>query len=369
MDRRFSARRTALEERMTDAGVDGVVLSSGPNCQYFTGFRGEEDRFLLVYLQADQDPIAVSPDQYVGQVQDNAEVGEVHAVGSNSAGAVTDGICQILSTPDRLVIDDTARADVTTHLIRETSVDVGLASDLIGPLRLQKDPEELAKLGEAASIADTVSAEIRTLGSDAIGMTERELAIEIRSRLHAEGGERLSFPVSVGAGPNGARPTTYRHGDRTIQRGDPVVLDFGAFIDGYASDQTRTCVFAGTPPEGFTEAYEAAKSGLDAGVDAVTPGTTAADVDQAVREAIDEYGLVDHFTHGTGHGVGLDAHEPPAITEDNQLTLDEGMVFSIEPGIYFAEEFGVRVEDLVTVTEEGSRRLNASPYTWRPLDD
>lgn len=352
---------------MAAADVDAVVLSSGPNARYFTGFSGEDDRQLLVVLTSDGDPVAITPDQYVDQVRDNTDVTSVRAVPANTPTAVVTGLLGVLDAPARVRLDPNASAAVATRMIQRTDAAVGPAGDLIGPLRLTKTAPEIAALRRAADVADSVSEAVRSLGSDAVGMTERELAVEIRTRLHAAGGERLSFPVSVGAGPNGARPATYRHGDRAVRRGDPVVLDFGAFVDGYASDQTRTCVFAGDPPAAFREAYEAVSAGLEAGVAAAGPTTTAAAVDRAVRRPIAEAGLADRFGHGTGHGVGLDAHEAPVIDGDNARRLEEGMVFSIEPGVYVPGSFGVRLEDLVVVTADGCDRLNASSRTWQPL--
>ncbi len=363
----YDARRSELIDNLGETDAEAVIVSSGPNCQYFTGFRGEDDRELLVVLTPAAGPVAVTAEQYAGQVEDNADIETIQIAAANTPSAVVDTLTTTVDHLEHVLLDDNATAAVATQLISALEATVGLAGSLIGPMRLCKEDAEIESLRAAGAIADEVSTEIRELGEDAIGLTEQELAVKIRTKLHAKGGNGVSFPVSVGAGPNGARPTQYRHGDREIQPGEPVVIDFGTFLDGYASDQTRTCVFSGDPPTAFPEAHAAAKAGLDAGVAAVQPGEPISSVDSAVREAIDDYALADRFTHGTGHGVGLDAHEPPAVTSDSNLELQTGMVFSIEPGIYFPDEFGVRVEDLVVVTADGAERLNSSPYGWRPL--
>ena len=203
------------------------------------------------------------------------------------------------------------------------------------------------------------------MGEDTVGLTESELAAEIRGRLHAAGATRLSFDVVVASGPHGAEPYR-RSSDREIDAGEPVILDFGGFVDGYASDQTRTVVFAGDPPEGFEDAHEAVVAAFEAGVEAVEPGATAGAVDRATEAVLRERGYGDDLVHATGHGVGLEAHEAPTVADGNEVELEPGMVFSVEPGVY-PGKFGVRVEDLVVVTESGCQRLNDSPKTWRPL--
>jgi Xaa-Pro aminopeptidase len=176
----------------------------------------------------------------------------------------------------------------------------------------------------------------------------------------------VAFPVVVAAGPNGARPTQYRHGSRSISAGEPVVLDFGGVFDHYPSDQTRTVVFEGEPPAPFPEIHGIVKDALEAGLAAAEPGTTAAELDRVVREVIEDRGYGEQFVTGTGHGVGIRAHEPPSIAPGDRTTLEADMVFSLEPGIYLEGRFGVRLETLVVLTDEGADPLNTSPYDWRP---
>jgi len=365
---RYRDRRNRVTDRLQGTNAEGLVLGSGPNCQYFTGFRGEDDRQLLVLLQPGREPVAISPSQYTGQVRDNTDLDRIDSVDGNTPTPVVRRLSERVGDPDCLFVDGNVDGDIVICLMeRLTATDIQNTGRLVEDLRLYKDRVEIEAMKRAARIADAASEEVRALGGDVIGMTERELAADVRSRLHAKGGERVSFPVTVAAGPNGARPTQYRHGDRKIRPGEPVVIDFGTFESGYASDQTRTSVFSGEPTERFREAYDAVIAGLEAGVEAAEPGVSVATVDAAVRSSIAEYGLEDRFIHTTGHGVGLDAHEPPAVDGNDETELQDGVVFSIEPGVYFDGDFGVRVEDVVAIKDDGSERLNDSTRTWRPL--
>jgi Xaa-Pro aminopeptidase len=234
-------------------------------------------------------------------------------------------------------------------------------------MRVRKGETERAALRAAADVADEVMAAVRGLGRDAVGRSERELAREVERRLADAGGEALAFEVIVAAGPNGARPH-HRHGDRTVRAGDPVVFDFGTTVDHYPSDTTRTVVFGAderSPPDGFADAHRAVRDAQAAAVDAVEPGATAGAVDAAARDLLSDRGYGEAFVHRTGHGVGLDVHEEPYVVAGSDRELEPGMAFSVEPGVYLEGEFGVRIEDLVLVTEDGCERLNDVPRGWR----
>jgi Xaa-Pro aminopeptidase len=185
----------------------------------------------------------------------------------------------------------------------------------------------------------------------------------VERRLVDAGGEGVSFEPIVAAGPNGAKPH-HHHGDRTVERGDPVVLDFGTRVDGYPSDTTRTVVLGGDPPAEFETVHDVVLSAQTAAVEAVAPGVEARTVDRAAREVIGAAGYGDAFVHRTGHGVGLEVHEAPYVSADSTTTLEPGMVFSVEPGVYLEGRFGVRIEDLVVVTDDGCERLNDAPRGW-----
>ncbi|MFB6141186.1 MAG: M24 family metallopeptidase [Halosimplex sp.] len=364
----YADRRERAQTRLRERGADAAVAYPGPNLQYFTGFRGEPvDRFHALYLPAEGEGTLVTPDGYLTQARTNASVERFRTVEGNDPAAVATALADLFGEGDRLLVDDDALYALTGPLSAAVGAEsVRSAAPVFRAMRRRKDETEVAALERSAAVADEVSEAVRALGSEAVGMTEAELATEIRGELHARGARGVAFDVVVGSGPNGADPAL-RFSDREIRAGEPVVVDFGCFLDGYASDQTRTVVFEGDPPSPFPDVHEAVLDALDAGVDAAEPGATAGDVDAAARETLAERGYGDRFTHPTGHGVGLASHEPLAIAEGDETPLEAGMVFSVEPGVYFEDEFGVRVEDLVVITDDGCERLNDSPRTWKPL--
>jgi Xaa-Pro aminopeptidase len=216
-----------------------------------------------------------------------------------------------------------------------------------------KDDEEVELLRTVALAADEAFADLLELPF--AGRRELDVADVVRERLVERGHETTDFAI-VASGPNGASPH-HGAGERTIESGDAVVLDFGGTREGYYSDITRT-VFVGEPQEEHRAVYEVVRSAQQAAFDAVRPGATAQEVDRAARGVISEAGYGERFVHRTGHGIGLDLHEPPYIVEGNETLLEPGMTFSDEPGIYLPGRFGVRIEDQVVVTTNGAERLN-----------
>ena len=227
--------------------------------------------------------------------------------------------------------------------------------------RLIKDLQELRCLREsAAKLSDVATAAVRAVR---VGVVERDVAAVIDSALHNAGFERPAFDTIVASGPNSALPH-HRPGDRTIATGDLVVLDFGGVLDGYCSDLTRT-VAVGPVSTARSRLYEAVRAAQAAAIEAVGPGVLASAVDEAARNVLTRYGLGDAFSHGTGHGLGLEVHEAPRLGALSSGVTDEvlqpGMVFTIEPGAYVADLGGVRIEDDVVVTDTGSDVLTKVP--------
>lgn len=365
----FERRARACQRSIADVDADAVVLFPSSNLYYLSGFTDEPmERHLLLFVTEDAVTYVV-PDLYAEEVRAESWVGDVRswADGADPLEHVADVREECGLAAGHLLVDDSMWATFSQDL-RATFPDAtwGLASELLGPLRMRKDEMEIAALREAGARSDAVCERVRELGTDAVGMTERELAQLIETALLDEGCSRPSFDVIVGSGPNGSKPH-HRHGDRAIERGDPVVLDFGGVYDRYPGDQTRTIVFDGEPPDGFEARFDAVREANRAGVEAVAPGVEAQEVDRAAREVVENAGFGDEFVHRTGHGVGLDVHEPPYVVDGNDRHLEPGMVFSVEPGVYPEGEYGVRIEDLVAVTENGCERLNDSPRTWKPL--
>jgi Xaa-Pro aminopeptidase len=220
-------------------------------------------------------------------------------------------------------------------------------------LRAVKDSHELDRLAAAGAAADAAYGEI--LGVPFAGRRETEVAADLAGLLRRFGHEQVDFTV-VGSGPNGANPH-HEAGERMIQPGDAVVLDFGGLLDGYGSDTTRT-VTVGEPPAQVQEVHDIVRRAQQAAFEAVRPGVPCQDVDRVARRVITDAGYGEQFIHRTGHGIGVTTHEPPYLVEGEDQPLVPGMCFSIEPGVYLAGRFGVRIEDIVTVTADGGRRLN-----------
>jgi D-alanyl-D-alanine dipeptidase len=218
-----------------------------------------------------------------------------------------------------------------------------------------KDEDELAALRRAARGADESFRAICT--TPFLGRREEEVAADLADLLVRSGHARADFTI-VASGPNSASPH-HEPGSRTILPKDAVVMDFGGQLGGYFSDTTRTVVI-GEPPAGFERVYESVLRAQTAACDAVAPGVAAQDVDRVARRIIDEAGYGARFIHRTGHGIGLEVHEPPYLVEGNEQALEPGTTFSIEPGVYLEGEFGVRIEDIVAVTDHGVERLNRS---------
>ena len=220
-------------------------------------------------------------------------------------------------------------------------------------LRAVKGPDELERLAAAGAAADATFLEIVELPFE--GRLETEVAADLARLLREHGHEQVDFTV-VGSGPNGANPH-HEAGDRRIQHGDTVVLDFGGLMYGYGSDTTRT-VTVGQPTQVVREVHEVVRRAQQAAFEAVRPGVPCQEIDRVARAVITEAGYGERFIHRTGHGIGVTTHEPPYMIEGEVRTLRPGMCFSIEPGIYLSGRFGVRIEDIVTVTDTGGRRLN-----------
>jgi D-alanyl-D-alanine dipeptidase len=224
-------------------------------------------------------------------------------------------------------------------------------------LRIRKDPGELDLLTETAHDADRAFATL--VGERFAGRTEREVAGALTAHLQEEGIDGVAFCI-VASGPNGASPH-HEPGERRIEPGDAVVLDFGGRVGGYCSDITRT-VSVGEPAAEVAKVHAIVREAQEAGFRAAGPGVPAEEVDRAARRVIEDAGYGHAFIHRTGHGIGLEEHEHPYIVEGNAEALESGMCFSIEPGIYLEGGFGIRIEDIVALTEDGAVRLNEAPH-------
>jgi D-alanyl-D-alanine dipeptidase len=338
-----------------DAGLDGLVVTPGADLRYLAGYQPivVTERLTALVVVAGREPVLVVPSLERPDAERSPAAALVRLVDWADGTEPYTEVAALLGA-GRFGISDAAWAAHVLALQRaEPAVELVALSEALPTLRAVKEPEELDALARAAAAADAAFADLLRVPFG--GRAEREVAGDLREALLAHGHDTVEFTL-VASGPNGANPH-YEDDSRTIEQGDLVVLDFGGRVDGYYSDITRT-VAVGEPSAEQREVYDVVRAAQQAGVDAVAPGVACEDVDRAARAVIEEAGYGERFIHRTGHGIGAEVHEPPYIVAGNRLTLEPGMTFSVEPGIYLPGRFGVRVEDIVAVTEDGVRRLN-----------
>ncbi|MGW3649915.1 aminopeptidase P family protein [Streptomyces sp. NPDC000878] len=352
----YRARMRRAARAAEDAGLAGLLVAPGPDLVWLTGYAptAVTERLTLLVLAAGQDPVLVVP---ALEAPDAA-----HAAGAPALTLRdwTDGkdpyaaTAPLLDAAGRFGVSDNAWA---LHLLALQKALPGTSyvslTEGLPMLRAVKDAAELTRLAAAGAAADATYEEIRKVPFG--GRRERDVAGDLADLLRRFGHSEVDFTI-VASGPNGANPH-HEAGDRVIERGDMVVLDFGGLLHGYGSDTSRT-VHVGEPDAEQRRVHDIVREAQEAGFRAVRPGAACQDVDRAARAVITEAGYGDYFIHRTGHGIGVTTHEPPYMIEGEERPLVPGMCFSVEPGIYLPGRFGVRIEDIVTVTEDGGRRLN-----------
>ena len=356
----YAARLDRAASLAADAGLDAIIVGPGPDLQYLVGVEGDTiERLTALVLGPGIAPTVVVPRMELAKVRTTA----VGALGLRLADWVDgenpyDLVADALGTVTRVGVSDALPALHVIPIGERLGVALELATPVLRESRMVKDAAEIAELRRAGDAIDAVHRRVPEWLR--AGRTEREVAADIAEAIVAEGHRTVEF-VIVGSGPNGADPH-HEVSDRVIQEGDIVVVDIGGAVpSGYNSDSTRTYA-VGEPDAVAAERIVVLVRAQQAAVDAARPGATAAEVDAAARDVLAAAGLGEAFLHRTGHGIGVSVHEEPYIAPGNDLVLREGMAFSIEPGIYFAGEWGARIEDIVVVTAEGCERLNVAPH-------
>jgi Xaa-Pro aminopeptidase len=354
MDHAKRMQRAA--EQADAAGLTGVLVAPGPDLVYLAGYSpvAITERLTLLVVQVDREPAMILP------ILERPDAEAAPSAGMITLTDWTDGsdpysaAAGLLDPNGRYAISDSAWAlqllGLQQALPDTTYVSMTTALPM---LRAVKDADELERLAAAGAAADECFLEL--LKVRFAGRKETEVAADLAGLLIDHGHSQVDFTV-VGSGPNGANPH-HEAGDRTIQEGDMIVLDFGGLKDGYGSDTSRT-IHVGEPTDEEREIHDLVRSAQQAGYEAVRPGVACQEIDRAPRRVITEAGHGEHFIHRTGHGIGLTTHEPPYMVEGETHLLEPGMCFSIEPGVYLPDRFGVRIEDIVTVTKDGGRRFN-----------
>ncbi|MER5948757.1 aminopeptidase P family protein [Streptomyces sp. NPDC001904] len=359
----YQARMDRAARSAADAGLAGVLVAPGPDMVWLTGYHvpADTERLTLLVLAAGQRPTLVVPTL---EAPDAAKAAGADAM---TLRDWTDGkdpydvTAPLLEKSGRFGVSDNAWA---MHLLglQKTLPDTSYVSltEALPMLRAVKDAAELERLAAAGAAADATYEEIKKVAF--AGRKEIDLSRELADLLRRFGHEQVDFTL-VCSGPNAANPH-HAPGDRVIQDGDMIVLDFGGLKDGYGSDTSRT-VHVGEPTAEEREVHDVVRAAQTAACDAVRPGIACQDVDRVARKVITDAGYGEYFIHRTGHGIGVTTHEPPYMIEGERQELVPGMCFSVEPGIYLPGRFGVRIEDIVTVTAAGEdggggKRLNAT---------
>ena len=361
----YAARVARAQEVLRAQGLDALLAATGPDFAYLTGsWMTSNERLTALVIPAEGTPRLVAPQTDVLELQSTAvpEMG-MELIGW-ADGEDPYGLALGEAGYARLAVSASLTAD---HLFKlqehAPDAELLLASTALSELFMRKDDAELEQLRGAAAAIDRVHEAVPELLR--AGLTEREVAADIEERILAEH-VSVDF-IIVGSGPNGANPH-HSFSDRVLAEGEPVVVDIGGmFGAGYHSDCTRTYVVGG--PElanaPFRDAYAILAEAQAAARALAAPGVRAQDIDAAARSVIAEAGFGDAFFHRTGHGIGLSVHEEPFLLAGNELVLEEGMTFSIEPGIYLEGTWGMRLEDIVVTTADGCESLNACPRELR----
>ncbi|WPF67183.1 MULTISPECIES: Xaa-Pro peptidase family protein [unclassified Corynebacterium] len=356
----YAARLRRAAEICAQQDLAGVIIGTGAEMAYFLGsWASTHERFSALVIPAQGAPALIAP---------KADIADFHPDLLTELGITARGWADgenpyaLVSLPQEGTIG-LGESLTTAHILavqeRFPSSPMILAASALRGLVMSKDAAEVEQLRAAAQAIDAVHARVPDLLRP--GRTEAEVAADLRELILREH-TTVDF-IIVGSGPHGANPH-HSYSDRVLRAGEMVVIDIGGTYGvGYHSDCTRTYIVGGPGEE--PEMYRVLRQAQEAACRAVRPGVTAAQIDAAAREVIEAAGYGEQFFHRTGHGIGLSIHEEPFIMAGNDLVIEEGMAFSVEPGIYLDGECGARIEDIVVVTSEGCERLNTQPRTLR----
>jgi len=350
--RRADAVEAALEER----GADALLVTDLANVRWLTGFSGSNAAALV---GPEGTRTFLTDFRYLTQSAAEVDAAWERRIAPDLlARAAEDaaGVARLGFEDQHLSVRDHGRL---AELLDEA--ELVPCGGLVEGLRARKDEEEVERIRAAAAVADEAFEEV--LAEGLVGRTEREVALALELAMRRRGASGPSFPPIVAAGPHGAQPHA-RPRDVPIPAGTLVVIDWGAQLDGYASDCTRTIATGALDPRD-RQVYDVVLRAQEAALEAVRPGPTGREVDAVARGIIERAGHAEHFGHGLGHGVGLEVHEGPRLSQRSDTALEAGMVVTVEPGVYVPGAVGVRIEDLVVVGEDGPVVLTHTPKALR----
>ncbi len=342
-------RGDRLEQQLGERELDRMLVTDLTNVRYLTGFTGTNGACIC----GPGVRTLLTDFRYTERAEAEVEGWETVTLSGDWLGGIAERLQGRVGFED-----DQMSVRLLEKLSEKLPEGVAMvpAGGRVEELRRVKDAGELALIEEASKLADEVWG--WSVERGLAGRTERDVARAAEARIREQGGDP-SFPAIVAAGPNGALPHA-EPGEREIGRGELVVFDMGAQLDGYCSDGTRTFA-TGDPGEEAIEVYEVVREAQAASLEAIKAGVKGEDVDKVAREVIEKAGHGDRFGHGLGHGVGLEVHEGPRLSPRSDDLLTPGEVVTVEPGIYLPGRLGVRIEDLVVVTEDGLRNLSSLP--------
>lgn len=363
----FSDRLRRARRLVKDNGLVGLVFGAGVELEYFIGTPLFSHERLTALVITEDRSVLITPAVERGEVEDSyvsrADMTVNYWIdGQNPYDLVVNVLRSApTSMAEGNVLSGTVGVGSTVtsdHLLplQDHGYRWILAGPVLRELFMRKDPYEIEQLTAAGHAIDRVHAAVPALLRE--GRTERQVAQDIK-QLILQDHDAVDF-IIVGSGPNGANPH-HDYSDRVISSGDVVVVDIGGTLNGYHSDCTRTYVVGG-PTEKQQEVYDVLHQAQEAAVSAARPGVSAAQIDAVARNIMTDAGYGDQFIHRTGHGIGLSTHEEPFIMKGNELILEPGMAFSIEPGIYFGGEWGARIEDILILTNNGAISVNNQPH-------
>ncbi len=349
----------ALRRKLTRTGLTGLLVTHLPDLHYLCGFTGSSAALAVTSRSAR----LFTDGRYKAQATEEVRGAAIEIVGGSASIAAVQwmaaqpGSQRAGFDPARVTVAELTRWKEALPSGMKRGFLTALPAPLVESLRLVKDEDELALMAEAALTGCKLFDHILSILKP--GIPEVEVAAELEHRARLWGAEGMSFDTIVASGARSALP----HGRATmakLPRRGFVTLDFGVILKGYCSDMTRT-VYLGNPRPNERNAYLAVLEAQEAAIAAVAAGVACGDVDEAARSVLRKAGMAEAFSHSTGHGVGLEIHEPPRLGSEQTSRLQAGMVVTIEPGVYFPGEFGIRIEDMVAVTGNGGQILTPSP--------
>lgn len=356
-------RLTRTRAQMKTAKIDLVSLPPGDDMLYLLGYAPHADERPCYLFVTESDALFLVPELNAGEARGRVDLPFLTYTDAEGPGEALREARRRLGDPKRICVGDTMRADFLL-LLQEQWAKSAFApgAEVMAPVRMIKTAEEIALMRRSAATADI--AVDAAFAACRPGVTEMAVA---RAVADAFAEQEVAHPGTaiVGSGPNSAYPH-HHSGSRLLRAGEPVLVDLVGRLEGYTSDITRMG-YLGEPSARYREIHTIVEHAVRAGMDAVRPGAPLSAVDKAARAVIEGAGYGKYFTHRTGHGIGLTGHEPPSVTHTNDLPMQEGMIFSVEPGIYLEGEFGVRLEEIVVVTPRGAERLSMLPREVRVL--